>query len=208
MYQKISLAVQEGEIEEVDQLTIKSLEKGNDPLDVLNNALMSGIEIVGQKFADGELFIPEVMMCAQALQAGIDRLNPFLKQDENPHRAKIVIGTVANDVHDLGKNLVKMMLTANGYEVIDMGVNVSAEEFAGAVRGHNPDVVGMSALITTTMLEMSKTIEYIKTQGLHNGSLKILVGGAPVTEKFAKEIGADLYADDAIEAARILREIL
>ena len=207
LYEQISLAVQKGEIEEVGSLSKQALEEGNNALDVLNSALMPGIEIVGEKFGRDELFIPEVMMCAQALQAGINTINPFLTKEQSSYKAKIVIGTVANDVHDLGKNLVKMMFTANGLEVIDLGVDVSAEKFAAALEEHKPQVLGLSALLTTTMPEMAKTIEFINSKGLHNG-LQIMVGGAPVTEDFAKEIGADFYADNAIEAANTVKGMI
>lgn len=207
LYEKISRAVQKGEVEEVASLARQALENGSDALDVLNNALMPGIEVVGEKFARDELFIPEVMMCAQALQAGIDTINPFLSREESTHKAKVLIGTVAKDVHDLGKNLVKMMLTANGFDVIDLGVDVSPEKFAVGIEEHKPDILGLSALLTTTMPEMAKTIQYLETKGLRT-NLRIMVGGAPVTEEFAREIGADIYADNAIEAANILKNML
>lgn len=207
IYEQISMAVQKGEVEEVAALSKQALEDGSGAMDVLNTGLMPGIEIVGEKFGADELFIPEVMMCAQALQAGIDTINPFLSKEESTYKAKVVIGTVANDVHDLGKNLVKMMLTANGFEVIDLGVDVSPGDFAGALDKHRPQVLGLSALLTTTMPEMAKTIEYLKQKGLRDG-IQIMVGGAPVTEDFAREIGADIYADNAIEAANMLKSVL
>lgn len=206
IYEKISKAVQGGEVEEVARLTKQALEEGKEALDVLNGALMPGIEVVGEKFARDELFIPEVMMCAQALQGGIDTINPFLPKETDNYRARIVLGTVANDVHDLGKNLVKMMLTANGFEVIDLGVDVPPEKFAGAIKEHHPQVLGLSALLTTTMPEMAKTISFLESKGLRE-NLQIIVGGAPVSEDFAREIGADYYADNAIEAANLLKKI-
>ncbi len=207
LFDDISLAVQKGEVEEVASLAKQALEQGSGALEVLNNALMPGIEVVGEKFGRDELFIPEVMMCAQALQAGIDTINPFLTKEESSYKAKIVLGTVANDVHDLGKNLVKMMFTANGFDVVDLGVDVPAEKFATAVKEHQPQVLGLSALLTTTMPEMAKTIKHIDSEGLRDG-LKIMVGGAPVTEDFAREIGADIYADNAIEAANTLKSMI
>jgi len=207
IYEQISLAVQKGEVEEVAKLSRQALENGSDALDVLNNALMPGIEVVGEKFARDELFIPEVMMCAQALQSGINTINPFLSKEENTYKAKVLIGTVANDVHDLGKNLVKMMFTANGFDVIDLGVDVSPEKFAAAVEEHNPQVLGLSALLTTTMPEMARTIKHLDSKGMRK-NLTIMVGGAPVTEEFAKEIGADIYADNAIEAANMLKSMV
>jgi 5-methyltetrahydrofolate--homocysteine methyltransferase len=207
LFDDISLAVQKGEVEEVASLAKQALEQGSGALEVLNNALMPGIEVVGEKFGRDELFIPEVMMCAQALQAGIYTINPFLTKEESSYKAKIVLGTVANDVHDLGKNLVKMMFTANGFDVVDLGVDVPAEKFATAVKEHQPQVLGLSALLTTTMPEMAKTIKHIDSEGLRDG-LKIMVGGAPVTEDFAREIGADIYADNAIEAANTLKSMI
>lgn len=138
LYHNISIAVQQGEAEEVEKLTRQALQNGCAALDLLDNALMPGIEIVGKKFASNELFIPEVMMCAQALQAGINSINPFLNKNNSVYKAKVLIGTVSNDVHDLGKNLVKMILTANSFEVIDLGVDVSPEKFALLWKCTNP----------------------------------------------------------------------
>lgn len=204
MFEILATAVESGEAKNIRRLVLEGIESGSPALDMLNKGLLPGIEKVGQKFARGELFIPEVMLCARVFQEGADVLRPYLEDGAGPaFKGRLVLGTVAGDIHDLGKNLVKMMFAANGYQVIDLGVDVAPERFAAAVEEHRPDFVGLSALLTTTMLEMEKTIKHLEGRGLRKS--KIMVGGAPVTADFARSIGADLYADNAIEAVEMAK---
>jgi len=202
----LSQAVESGDSKEVRLLVARALEENLNPLDILNEGLLAGIEIVGKKFGQGELFIPEVMICARALQEGIDTLRPYLQGKDTCFRGKIVLGTVAGDIHDLGKNLVKMMFTANGFEVIDLGVDVSPEKFVAALKKHKPGFIGLSALLTTTMLQMERTIRNLRESDWWENNCLIMVGGAPVTGDFACSIGADIYADNAIEAVELARK--
>jgi 5-methyltetrahydrofolate--homocysteine methyltransferase len=169
---------------------------------------MPGIEAVGKKFAREEMFLPEVLMSAKCLQQGMDMLKPhFTASGDNKLRGRIVIGTVLGDVHDLGKNLVKMMFTANGYDVIDLGINVPPEKFAAALEDYRPDLLGLSALLTTTMSQMAQTVAHLRRNN-SAGPYRIIVGGAPVTEEFAREIGADYYAENAIEAVALAQKVI
>ncbi|MBE0465946.1 MAG: corrinoid protein [Candidatus Desulforudis sp.] len=208
IYQLLSRAVEAAEVDRVEKLTRTALDEGLAPNDVLDNGLMPGIEVVGEKFGRGELFIPEVMMSARALQTGLGVLRPFLKVEDTSFKGKLVLGTVAGDIHDLGKNLVAMMFTANGYEVIDLGVDVSSEKFVAAAEEHQPDFIGLSALLTTTMSRMPEIIRLLDERGLRGNTCRVIVGGAPLNESFAAEIGADLYADSAIEAVNLVRKTL
>lgn len=206
IYKELSSALQNGELDRITGTINTAIKNGYDAGDLLDNGMIPGIEVVGEKFGNGDLFIPEVMLSAKCMQHGMDLLKPFIVNSRMNLRGRIVIGTVAGDVHDLGKNLVGMMFTANGYEVIDLGVNVKPERFAAALQEHKPDFLGLSALLTTTMNQMAETVSYLRENN-NTGSCRIIVGGAPVTEDFAREIGADLYADDAIEAVALVREI-
>lgn len=205
IYKELSTALYNGEMDRLTKAINRGIEEGYQADDLLDHGLMPGIEAVGKKFGRGDLFIPEVMLSAKCMQHGMDLLKPFFLNRRANLRGRIVMGTVAGDVHDLGKNLVGMMFTANGYEVIDMGVNVTPEKFAAALQEHKPDFLGLSALLTTTMDQMAETVAYLR-QNNNTGSCRIIVGGAPVTQDFAREIGADLYADDAIEAVELVRE--
>ncbi len=206
-YKELSTAVQNGDPNKVESIISRALKEGYRANDLLDNGLMSGIEVVGEKFGRNEMFIPEVMMSAKCLQCGMDKLKPLFTAGGRKLRGSLVIGTVAGDVHDLGKNLVSMMFTANGFDVVDLGVDVAPERFAEAVEKYKPDFLGLSALLTTTMSQMSKTVAYLRDKN-PNRSYKIIVGGAPVTEEFAAEIGADYYADNAIEAVELARSVM
>ncbi|HIE13110.1 MAG TPA: cobalamin-binding protein [Desulfotomaculum sp.] len=205
---QISSAIQAGEVDRSRELVTRSLREGLAPGEILDKALMPGMEAVGEKFGGGEMFLPEVMLSASAFQAGLEALRPWLKADDASFRGKIVLGTVAGDIHDLGKNLVAAMFTANGFEVIDLGVNVPAERFVAAVEEHRPDLLGLSALLTTTMSRMPEVIRLLQKRGLHGDPCRVIIGGAPVNEEFAASIGADLYAENAIEAVRMVRRLL
>ncbi len=177
-----------------------ALAAGNDPSKILNESMIAAMAKVGQLFEMGEYYVPEMLIAARAMQAGLKELRPHLVAADVKPIAKIVVGTVKGDLHDIGKNLVAMMLEGVGFEVIDLGVDVAPEKFVAAIREHQPRFVGLSALLTTTMPMMGATIDAIKAAGLRD-SVVLMVGGAPVTAPFAKQIGADLFASDASSAA-------
>ncbi len=181
------------------ELTQKHVDEGVKPSEIINKGLISGMNVVGDRFKKGDMYVPEVMMAAKAMHAGMNIVKPLLVEGESSSTGKVVIGTVAGDLHDIGKNLVGMMMESGGMEVVDLGVDQSPEKIAGAVKEHKPQVVGLSALLTTTMLAMKDTIEVLKEEGLRD-SVKVIVGGAPVTQDFADEIGADGWAPDAASA--------
>ncbi|NLY10535.1 MAG: cobalamin-binding protein [Firmicutes bacterium] len=204
---EISEALQVGDISGVEQGVSTALDNGISPREVLEKGLLEAMEIIGDKFTKNEVFVPEVMLAARAMNAGMTVLKPKLVETGIEPIGKVVIGTVKGDLHDIGKNLVKMMLEGVGFEVIDLGVDVSAEKFLQAVKEHQPDFVGMSSLLTTTMKEMKVCIDTLKEHGLRD-QVKVMVGGAPITQEYADSIGADLYAKDAAEAASKAKELI
>lgn len=206
MKQKIARNLYSGDIEAVAELVQDALDAGMAPGEVLNDALIAGMDEVGRDFKKGVLFVPEVLCAARAMQAGLDVLRPLLAEGEATSSGKYVLGTVKGDMHDIGKNLVRMMLEGGGFEIIDLGVDVKSSAFVDAVREHKPDLVGMSALLTTTMAQMKVTIDALEEAGLRD-SVKIVVGGAPVTAAFAEQIGADAFAEDAATAVDVAREL-
>ena len=183
------------------------LESGMDPMAIINDGLVAGMNIVGPRFKAGEMFVPEVLMSAKALHAGMELVKEKLVDFEMPSEGKVVIGTVKGDLHDIGKNLVAIMLESSGYDVINLGIDIPPEKFAEAVKEHKPQVLGLSALLTTTMLAMKETIDYLKEEGLRD-QVKVIIGGAPVTEDFAVEIGADGYAPDGGSAVELVKRLL
>ena len=197
--QRIAKNLYDGDAEAVAELVQDALDGGMAPGEVLNGALLAGMDEVGRDFKAGDLFVPEVLAAARAMQAGMGVLRPLLADSEIASSGKYIIGTVQGDLHDIGKNLVKMMLEGGGFEVIDLGTDVEPSAFVDAVREHKPDLVGMSALLTTTMPQMKVTIEALEEAGLRD-SVKVMIGGAPVTAAFAEEISADGYAHDAANA--------
>jgi 5-methyltetrahydrofolate--homocysteine methyltransferase len=202
IYQRLST----GDVEQVKKWVEESLATGESPNVIMKEGLIVAMERFGVLFKNGEVFIPEVLLAARAMHAGMAVLKPILVKHGGTAAQKIVIGTVKGDLHDIGKNLVIMMLEGAGFEVVDLGMNVSYEKFAEAIRVHRPAVVGMCALLTTTMTEMKKTIQYLGQAGLRE-EIKIIVGGAPVTEKFALDIGADGYGKDASDAVELVRRL-
>lgn len=197
--QKIATNLYNGAGEVVAELVQDALDAGMAPGDVLKGALLAGMDEVGRDFKAGDLFMPEVLVASRAMQAGMNVLRPLLAESEIAGSGKYVLGTVKGDLHDIGKNLVKMMLEGGGFGVIDLGTDVEPSVFVDAVREHKPDLVGMSALLTTTMTQMKVTIEALDEAGLRD-SIKIMVGGAPVMAAYAEEISADAYATDAANA--------
>ncbi len=201
----------EGDKEGIKEKVQKALDEGLEPDDILENGLMKGMEVVGKRFAADELFIPEVMLCARTMHTALEIIRPLLEaQDKKAKmKGKMVLGTVEGDIHDIGKSLVEMMFTANGFEVVDIGVNISPEAFVESIKQHQPNLVGMSALLTTTMPAITKTVEAIDKAGLRDGGdLKIIIGGAPVTEEFTEECGADLYGENALEGVEVAKKAL
>jgi 5-methyltetrahydrofolate--homocysteine methyltransferase len=204
---KIGEKLYAGDEDAVAQLTQNALDEGLTPGQVLQGGLLKGMERVGVDFRDGDLFVPEVLIAARAMHAGMDVLKPLLTEADALSAGKVVLGTVTGDLHDIGKNLVAMMLEGGGFEIVDLGINLPPERFIEAIREHEPDVVGLSALLMSTMPAMQKTIAAIAEQGLRD-RVKIIVGGAPVTQVFADEIGADGYAPDAAMAVELTRSLL
>lgn len=205
--QKIATNLYEGEDQEVAELVQEALDQGMTPDEILQEGLIAGMDEVGRDFKAGDLFVPEVLIAARAMHAGMNVLRPLLTETDAASAGKCVIGTVKGDLHDIGKNLVKMMLEGAGFETIDLGADAGPEAFVEAVREHRPQVIGMSALLTTTMVQMKATIEALEEAGLR-GEVKVMAGGAPVTDAFAQEIGADAYAPDAATAVEVARRLV
>jgi 5-methyltetrahydrofolate--homocysteine methyltransferase len=204
--QKIASNLYDGEDKEVAELVQQALDQGLEPGEVLQGGLIAGMDEVGRDFKAGDLFVPEVLIAARAMHAGMAVLRPLLAESDTPSAGKYLIGTVKGDLHDIGKNLVRMMLEGAGFDTVDLGTDVEPQAFVDAVREHKPRLIGMSALLTTTMVQMKTTIEALEEAGLRD-SVKIMVGGAPVTDAFAKEIGADAYAADAASAVDVARSM-
>ena len=200
-------ALSQGKMDEAKRLTQEALDRGESAGTILKEGLISAMDRIGVKFKNGEVYIPEVLIAARAMHAGMAILKPILSKSTGTMAGKVLIGTVKGDLHDIGKNLVVMMLEGGGFDVVDLGIDVPADKFVEAIRTHQPQVVGLSALLTTTMREMKTTIEVIEKSGLRN-QVKMIVGGAPLTEKFAREIGADGYAPDAASAVDVVKSLL
>jgi 5-methyltetrahydrofolate--homocysteine methyltransferase len=197
----------EGDAPGVVTVTQRALAQGLAALDILHKGLLPGMERVGQEFKDGDLFIPEVIVAARAMHAGLELLRPLLAVGAKEARRKIVLGTVKGDLHDIGKRLVGIMMQGAGFEVIDLGQDVAPERFVEAVVREKPDLVGMSALLSTTMPMMKSTLEALRESGARK-TVRVLVGGAPVTQAWADEIGADGYAPEAVSAVQCARRLL
>jgi methanogenic corrinoid protein MtbC1 len=193
--------------EEVEEGVRILLERGWQPYEVLTEALVGGMTIVGIDFRDGILFVPEVLLAANAMKGGMAILRPLLAETGAPTVGKMVIGTVKGDIHDIGKNLVSMMMEGAGFDVIDLGINCAVEKYLDALEQHKPDILGMSALLTTTMPNMGKTIDAFVDADMRE-VVKIMVGGAPVTPEFAEDMGADGYGKDAMECVAIAKQLV
>jgi methylmalonyl-CoA mutase cobalamin-binding domain/chain len=192
---------------EIEDATHIFLERGWGPEQVLNKALVEGMRIVGVDFRDGILFVPEVLLAANAMKGGMEILRPLLVETGVEPIGKIVIGTVKGDIHDIGKNLVSMMLEGAGFEVIDLGINNPVEKYLDALEKHQPDILGMSALLTTTMPYMKVVIDTLKQKGIREDYI-VLVGGAPLNEEFGKAVGADAYCRDAAIAVETAKSLI
>lgn len=200
LLEQISEALQKGKAKEVKAMVQQAIDEGIDPAAILNEGLLAGMNEVGIKFKNNEIYVPDVLIAARAMKAGMEILRPLLVAEGVKAKGKVVIGTVKGDLHDIGKNLVAMMMEGQGLEVIDLGTDVPAEKFIEAVIENNAEIIACSALLTTTMGEMKNVVEAAKEAGIRDKVI-IMVGGAPVNETFAKSIGADLYAPDAASAA-------
>jgi len=207
LIQQMQDDLDDGMAAEVVAGTKELLKRGLTPYDTLTKALVGGMDIVGADFRDGILFVPEVLMAAKAMKAGMAILRPLLAETGAPQIGTMVIGTVKGDIHDIGKNLVAMMMEGAGFQVINLGINNDADKFLNAVREHNPDIVGMSALLTTTMPYMDVIIKALKEHGLRDKVI-VLVGGAPLNEAFAEEIEADAYCRDAAVAVETAKKLI
>ncbi len=204
--EQINELLQKGNMPEVIRLCNVAIEEGSSASDILD-ALLSGMSVIGGKFKRNEVFVPEVLIAARAMNGGLDVIKPLLVEEGVESIGKVVIGTVKGDLHDIGKNLVSMMMTGAGFEVIDLGVDVSPEKYVAALEEHNAEILCMSALLTTTMTNMKAVIEALDEKGLRD-SVKVMIGGAPVTDQYAEEIGADKYTPDAATAAEVAKELV
>ncbi len=207
LFQTVREDVLNGDEKEVQAHILDLIRKGVEGKSILQKGLIAAMEIIGPRFKAGEVFIPEVLLSSRAMNEGLKALEPYLSEDQKKKAGKILLGTVKGDLHDIGKNMVAMMLRGIGFEVVDLGINVAAEEFVKQVKEQNPAILGLSALLTTTMPEMKKAIQGLEKGGLRK-AVKIMVGGAPVNQRFAQEIGADGYGHDAAEAVDLAKEFM
>jgi len=194
-------AVQNGDDDETVKMVKDALAEGVPAMQILDGALVPGIQQLGELFKDGEVFLPEVLIACRAMDRGVAELRPFLKTDDVHRKGKIIIGTVEGDLHDIGKNIVRLMLECGGFEVIDLGVDVPATTFVDAVRQHSPDIVAMSALLTITMTNMPDIITALEKAGLRD-RVSVMIGGAPITREYADQIGAEGFAEDCASAVQ------
>ena len=199
--------LQQGDAGQVSALVQDALKKNVPAKQVLDEALIQGMQVIGEQYRLHEIFLPDVLLAAKAMYAGMDILKPMLIQEGLPSLGKVVIGTVQGDLHDIGKNLVGIMLKGAGFEVIDLGNNVAPELFVETARKEHASVIGMSALLTTTMPVMARVVELLDEQHL-TGAIKTIIGGAPVTNEFAREIGADAYSFDSADAVETVKKLL
>ncbi len=197
---EISEKLQKGKTKDIKALVPQALEAGVPATEILNDGLLAGMSIIGVKFKNNEVFVPEVLIAARAMKAGTEILKPYLVSADAKPLGKVVLGTVRGDLHDIGKNLVKIMLEGKGLEVIDLGVDVAPEAFVSAAKENGANIIACSALLTTTMEEMKNVVDLCKAEGIRD-NVKIMVGGAPITDAFCEEIGADKYTPDAASAA-------
>jgi len=205
--QDLAQSIIAGNLEQVKSQVNSLISSGTDPLTIINDGLIAGMNVVGARFKAGDMFVPEVLMCAKSMSAGLELVKPLIADKKVESQGKILLGTVKGDLHDIGKNLVAMMMESGGLEVINLGIDIAPEKFVAAVREHQPQIVAMSALLTTTMPYMKDTIEMLEEEGLRD-QVKVIVGGAPVTQEFANSIGADGYAPDAASATDLCKELL
>jgi corrinoid protein of di/trimethylamine methyltransferase len=207
LYEQMGDDLYDGLADEVVEAVNESLRRGREAYEVMTEGLVAGMDIVGEDFRDGILFVPEVLMAAKAMKAGMAILRPLLAESGAPSQGTLVIGTVKGDIHDIGQNLVSMMMEGAGFEVFNLGINVDADKFLAAIREHQPDIIGMSALLTTTMPYMKVVVDRLKEEGIRDDII-VMIGGAPVTQPFAKHVGADGYGEDAATAVDLARKLV
>ena len=205
--EEIKNAIIGGKHDQIEALVQKAIDSGADLNELINDGMISAMDVVGQKYSRNEIYVPEMLVAAVTMKKGIDLINPLLKSDERESRGTIIMCTVKGDIHDIGKNLVIMMLQGAGFDVVDLGVDLSADKVVEEVRKMKPDILGMSALLTTTMPEIKTVIEALKEQGIRD-SIKVMVGGAPVNQEWADKVGADGYGADAGQAVDVARKLM
>lgn len=206
-FEQLAMEVVKGKRKLVIASTNELLEAGETPLDIINKGLIVGMSEVGVLFQQNKMFIPEVLMCAKAMEAGVSIVKPMLQAGDVTSSGTVLVATVQGDLHDIGKNLVGIMLESNGFTVIDAGKDASPEKIVSMAKEHKPDVIGMSAMLTTTMLHMKDTIELMKEEGIRD-QIKVIIGGAPVSTDFSTEILADGFAPDALSAVGLCKRLL
>ncbi len=203
----ITANVEKGDSATVKELTKTALSQKIAAEEILNDGLVKGMEVIGIKFKKNEIFIPEVLIATRAMKAGMDIIRPYFTEEKNKSKGKIVMGTVKGDLHDIGKKIVCMILESEGFEVVDIGIDVPKEKFLTSIKKENPDIIGMSALLTTTMVYMREVIEAVEKAKLKQ-NIKIIIGGAPITQSFADELKVDGYAPDGVSAVELVKNLL
>ncbi len=206
-YADLAKSVIEGQRDQVKDLVTSLIAAGNSPLEIVNEGLIAGMNVVGVRFKAGDMYVPEVLMAAKSMSGGLEIVRPLIAEADQKSKGKILLGTVKGDLHDIGKNLVGMLIESGGLEVINMGVDVSAEDFIDAIIEHEPDILALSALLTTTMPAMQDIIELLEEEELRD-KVKVIIGGAPVSREYADTIGADGYAPDAGSAVELCKKLL
>jgi len=206
-YEELAKSVIEGQKDQVLDQVKSLIAAGNNPLEIVNEGLIAGMNVVGVRFKAGEMYVPEVLMAAKSMSGGLELVKPLISAADQKSKGKILLGTVKGDLHDIGKNLVGMLIESGGLEVINMGVDVPTEDFIDAIIEHEPDIVALSALLTTTMPAMQDVIEMLDDEDLR-GKVKVIIGGAPVSQEYADTIGADGYAPDAGSAVELCKRLL
>ena len=203
----IKKMVVDGKFNEIEEQVQRVVDTGTDLNRLINDALISAMDIVGKRFADGEIYVPEMLVSATTMKRGLNIIKPLLQSGETENRGTIVMGTVKGDLHDIGKNLVTMMMEGAGFRIVDLGVDVKIDNLVATLKKEKADILGLSALLTTTMPEMQNVIEVLKAEGLRD-HVKVIVGGAPIDQGFAAKIGADGFGKDAVAAVQLVRKLM
>ena len=204
--QELAVKLEKGDADSVKSLTNQALSDKMTAEDILNQGLVAGMNVIGEKFKNNEIFIPEVLIAARAMKAGMEIIKPLLAEANVESRGRVMIGTVKGDLHDIGKNIVSMMLEGAGFDVINLGTDVSVDKIVEHIEQDKPDVIGLSALLTTTMVYMADVVKALREKNITD--VKVIIGGAPITQNYAEEIGADGYAPDAASAVDLVKDIL
>jgi len=205
--QQIKDAVITRQRTEIQGLVTRAIEEGIEPNSIIDHGLIAAMDVIGKQFSDSEIFVPEMLVSALTMKLGLDNVKPLLKSEEGEPKGTIIVATVKGDIHDIGKNIVKIMLEGAGFEVVDLGVDLTVEKLVEQIESIRPDILGLSALLTTTMPEMKRAVQELEAKGLKE-KVKVMVGGAPVSNSFADEIGADGYGADAAEAVVLARQLM